>query len=292
SVVSSAVSDPLIRIAGGVVRPGSELAGKRAGDSGPQWSAPERDFVLHTELAAALADCLQVEKRPRRAKMDPCPCSGAGVTTFRRDDRLGSGNGKEKNPPLVVIDFSTAACCVANAKACQEAKVPYLVCTTGLGARQERALHAAAKVIAVMHMPNTSLAANALHLLCQLAARLLPQADIEVCETHHRAKADAPSGTALWLAEGMAQARGWDPAKSVRPHGRQGKRDAREIGIVSLRGGTERGSHTVHLLAEDESLEITQRAVSRAAYARGALRAAGFLAAQPPGRYTSVNYES
>ncbi|MEM7496178.1 MAG: hypothetical protein AAF471_08775, partial [Myxococcota bacterium] len=88
AVVASAASDPLIRVVGGVVRPGSALAGKRAGDRGPQWSAPERDFVLHTELAAALADCWQVEKRPRRAKMDPCPCSGAGVTTFRRDDRL------------------------------------------------------------------------------------------------------------------------------------------------------------------------------------------------------------
>ena len=258
AVVAAAALEPCICIVGGVVRPSSALAGKkRAGES----SSPKQNIILHTDLAAALAvsDC------PPRKK-----------------------NDEKKTPPLVVVDFSAAACCMANAKACQEAKVPYLVCTTGLGVNEKQALQAAAKSIAVMHAPNTSSAANALHVICQLAARLLPQADIEICETHHRAKADAPSGTALWLAEGMAQARGWNEKKSLCTHARQGKRNEQEIGIVSLRGGSERGSHTVHLLAEDESLEITQRAVSRAAYARGALRAARFLAAQFPGHHTTL----
>ena len=184
----------------------------------------------------------------------------------------------------VVLDFSVADICKSHVQTCQQHRLAYVTGVTGLQAAQYQALHQAAQTIPVLHAPNMSLGLNALHILCCLAAQLLPNADIEISELHHRLKRDHPSGSALWLGCQMAKSRGW-PSDCLRSQQRQGTRKKQEIGIASLRGGDEPGAHTVHMLLQDEALQLTHRTTNRAAYAQGALLACQYIANQPAGQY-------
>ncbi|MEM7402470.1 MAG: 4-hydroxy-tetrahydrodipicolinate reductase [Myxococcota bacterium] len=184
----------------------------------------------------------------------------------------------------VVLDFSVAAACEKHVQLCQQHRVAYVTGVTGLQQPQQQALQQAAQTIAVLHAANMSLGVNVLQLLCCLAAQLLPDADIEIAELHHRCKHDHPSGTALWLAHKMAASRQW-PSDCVCTQQRQGVRKRQEIGIASLRGGDERGSHMVHMLLQDESIQLTHRAASRAVYAQGALLACQYVVNQTAGQY-------
>ncbi|MGH6787717.1 MAG: 4-hydroxy-tetrahydrodipicolinate reductase [Novosphingobium sp.] len=189
----------------------------------------------------------------------------------------------------VLVDFSAPAALEANLDAAVAAGVPILVGTTGLEERHHWLCDTAAETVAVLQTGNTSLGVTLLaHLVREAAARLGEDWDIEIAETHHRMKVDAPSGTALLLGEAAAAGRGIDlPAPSAR--GRDGITCARgsgDIGFASLRGGSVAGDHAVHFLGEGERLIFTHLAENRAIFARGAVRAAQWLIGKPAGRYT------
>lgn len=188
----------------------------------------------------------------------------------------------------VLVDFSSPAALEANLDAALAALTPIVVGTTGLEERHHWLLDEAAKTIAVLQTGNTSLGVNLLaHLVEEAASRLGSDWDIEIVETHHRKKVDAPSGTALLLGEAAARGRGIAlGANSER--GRDGITGARgegTIGFASLRGGTVAGDHTVYLLADNERLALSHLAENRGIFAKGAIRAAGWLVDQQAGRF-------
>jgi 4-hydroxy-tetrahydrodipicolinate reductase len=189
----------------------------------------------------------------------------------------------------VVIDFSQSAAVPYLVQSAMRARVGIVSGTTRLDATGERLLDEASKVVPVFWSPNTSIG---VHVLAEIVAhairRLGAGFDVEIVETHHRAKIDAPSGTAQRLADAAREARG--QLEGV--HGREGNvgpRRADEIGVLAVRGGDVIGDHTVHLLGAGERLELTHRATNRDLFARGALRAARFLAGRAPGRYTMAD---
>jgi 4-hydroxy-tetrahydrodipicolinate reductase len=189
----------------------------------------------------------------------------------------------------VVVDFSRAEALPRLLQLAAREKVAVVSGTTRLDATCERLLDEAAREIAVLWSPNTSLGILVLAEIAAQAVRLLgPEFDVEIVEAHHRGKVDAPSGTATRLAEAIGTAR--DGLQAV--HGREGNvgpRRSREIGILAVRGGDVIGDHTVHLLGPGERLELTHRATGRELFARGALRAARFLRGKPPGRYAMAD---
>ncbi len=189
----------------------------------------------------------------------------------------------------VLVDFSAPAALEANLDAAIAAGVPIVVGTTGLEERHHWLCDAASEHVAVLQTGNTSLGVTLLaHLVREAAQRLGEDWDIEIAETHHRMKVDAPSGTALLLGQAAAAGRGIDfAAHSERGRdGITGARASGEIGFASLRGGSVAGDHTVHFLADDERLSLTHIAENRAIFAKGAVRAAQWLAGKPAGRYT------
>lgn len=188
----------------------------------------------------------------------------------------------------VVIDFSLPDAAASLFHACAQRRVAAVVGTTGLDAPARIALDALCKVAPVVVAPNYSVGVNVLWALAAQAVRLLgPDYDIEIIETHHRHKVDAPSGTAVRLTEVVAQARGVDAARAVRP-GRTGQVGARtpdEIGVHAIRGGDVVGDHTLVLAGPGERIELTHRAQSREIFALGAVKAAHFVVGRPPGLY-------
>jgi 4-hydroxy-tetrahydrodipicolinate reductase len=195
----------------------------------------------------------------------------------------------------VAIDFSNARAVGANLAACHAARKPLLIGTTGFGAELEAALTAAARDIALLVAPNTSVGVAVLTELTRRAARALPSTfDVDILELHHRLKQDAPSGTALSLARAAAEGRGVPPpskpaaaalSASPLPARREG-----EIGFAVLRAGDVIGEHTVLFSGVGEELSLRHRATDRAIFARGALAAALWLASRPPGRYGMADF--
>lgn len=188
----------------------------------------------------------------------------------------------------VLVDFSSPHALEANLDAAVAAMVPILVGTTGLEERHHWLCDAAAETVAVLQTGNTSLGVTLLaHLVREAAARLGEDWDIEIAETHHRMKVDAPSGTALLLGEAAATGRGIDlPVHAVRGRdGMTGARESGDIGFAALRGGSAAGDHTVHFLGERERLSLSHLAEDRSIFARGAVRAAAWLIGKPAGRY-------
>jgi 4-hydroxy-tetrahydrodipicolinate reductase len=188
----------------------------------------------------------------------------------------------------VVIDFTLPEATSALAAAAAAHRVPIVVGTTGLDAAQQTALVTAAAHTAVFQARNFSLGVALLAALTERAARVLPtNFDIEITETHHRAKVDAPSGTALLLGEAAARGRGTS-LDAVAERGRDGgdcQRTSGAIGFTALRGGTVAGEHTVLYLGPDERIELTHRATNRTIFARGAIAAARWLVGRQPGLY-------
>jgi 4-hydroxy-tetrahydrodipicolinate reductase len=187
----------------------------------------------------------------------------------------------------VLVDFSAPAALQASLDRAVSAGVPILIGTTGLDELAGRRIEDAAKQVAVLRAANTSLGVALLAELVERAAHVLgPEWDIEISETHHRMKADAPSGTALALGEAAARGRA---GRLNAERGRDGtglKRQAGAVGFASLRGGTVAGDHDVMFLGNDERLILSHRAENRMIFARGALAAAGFLAGKPAGLYS------
>jgi len=187
----------------------------------------------------------------------------------------------------VLIDFSSPTGLQASLDRAVSAGIPILIGTTGLDDFASRRIAAAAKDIAVLRAPNTSLGVALLSDLVERAAKVLgPDWDIEILEMHHRMKADAPSGTALALGDAASRGR---ETKMKAERGRDGtglKREEGAIGFASLRGGTVAGDHDVIFAGPEERLILSHRAENRTIFARGALAAARFLVGKPAGVYS------
>jgi len=186
----------------------------------------------------------------------------------------------------VVIDFSLPEASEAITETCRQKGTPLVVATTGLSDEQSAKLRAVAKEIPLLWAPNMSMAVNLAMKLSELAGVALKDkdADVEILERHHRFKEDSPSGTALKFGQIIAEAMG----QSSHIHGREGRVGRRphdEIGYHAIRVGDNPGEHTIVFAMLGETIEITVRATNRDAYALGALAAAKFLVAQPPGLY-------
>ena len=189
----------------------------------------------------------------------------------------------------VIVDFSAPDALTAHLAAARLAKTPIVIGTTGLDDTHQLMIDDAAKDIAIIQAANTSLGINLLSALIEQAtARLGEDWDIEVVEMHHRHKVDAPSGTALLLAQAAARGRGKSLPELSR-FDRDGLRDVGSIGFASLRGGSVAGDHMVILAADGERIELGHRAEDRSIFARGAVRAALWLSGKPAGRYTMAD---
>ncbi len=193
------------------------------------------------------------------------------------------------SPCDVLVEFTQAAGCVSWARWCAAGGVPLVSGTTGLDEAQQAALRAAAERVPIVWAPNMSIGVNLmLAVAAELAAKLDPAWDIEICETHHRHKTDAPSGTARAFLEAVSAARG-QPSDKLAVYGRAGSsgpRPAGQIGVHAIRMGEIVGEHEVHFTSAAESLTLRHRAFSRDTFAAGALRAARWLVGKPPGLYT------
>lgn len=189
----------------------------------------------------------------------------------------------------VVIDFTFHSASIANLKQAVIHRQGYVLGTTGFDEAEKAEIATAAKLIPIVFAPNFSLGVNLmLELVKRTAAVLGEDYDAEIVEMHHRLKKDAPSGTALGLAEALAAGRGVDLKEKVccGREGIVGERPKGEIGIHAVRGGSVVGDHTVMFASDEERLEIVHKASSREAFAVGAVRAAAWLPGQAPGIYT------
>ncbi|MDY5845355.1 MAG: 4-hydroxy-tetrahydrodipicolinate reductase [Bariatricus sp.] len=187
----------------------------------------------------------------------------------------------------VVIDFSNASAVDELLEVCVERKLPVVLCTTGLSDEQLEKVEKATEFTAVLRSANMSLGINLLMKLLKEAAKVLSPAgfDIELVEKHHNQKVDAPSGTAIALADSINEALDEKFAYNFdRSHERK-KREKDEIGIVAVRGGTIVGQHDVIFAGADEVIEFQHTAYSKAVFGKGAIEAAKFLKGQPSGRY-------
>ena len=187
----------------------------------------------------------------------------------------------------VVIDFSSAKATDALLDYCVKRQIPVVLCTTGLSEEQLAKVEEAAGKVAVLRSANMSLGINTLLKLLQDAAKVLAAAgfDMEVVEKHHRLKLDAPSGTALALADSLNEAMDGKYHYVYDRSQRREQRDDLEIGISAVRGGTIVGEHEVIFAGPDEVIEFKHTAYSKAVFGKGAREAAKYLAGKPAGRY-------
>jgi 4-hydroxy-tetrahydrodipicolinate reductase len=238
--------------------------------------------VIATDPQAGLAAAVERPGHPALGQ-DAGTAAGAAAAGVPIQAALPAPGQAE-----VWIDFSIPAATMAAVPAAVAAKAALVVGTTGLGEAERQALAEAARQVPVVFAPNFSVGVNVLLKLVGDAARALgPAYDLEIVEAHHRAKRDAPSGTALRLGQALAEAAGRPLAQSARyeRHGEIGARVEGEIGIQTVRGGDVVGDHTVYFLGIGERIEITHRATSRDTFAQGAVRAAIWVAGRAPGLY-------
>lgn len=190
-------------------------------------------------------------------------------------------------PADVIIDFSNAGAVDALLDYAVEKQIPVVLCTTGLSETQLAHVEAASKQVAVLKSANMSLGINTIMKLLQDAARVFAPAgyDIEIVEKHHNQKLDAPSGTAIALADSINEAMDHKYEYIYDRSQRREKRDAKELGISAVRGGTIVGEHEVIFAGTDEVIEIRHTAYSKAVFAKGAVEAGKFLAGKTPGLY-------
>lgn len=187
----------------------------------------------------------------------------------------------------VIIDFSTAKAVDGLLDYVEEKKVPVVLCTTGLSEEQLQRVEEVAQEVAVLKSANMSLGINTIMKLLQQAVQVFAPAgyDVEIVEKHHNQKLDAPSGTAIALADSMNEVMDHQYEYIYDRSQRRQKRDAKELGISAVRGGTIVGEHEVVFAGTDEVIEIKHTAYSKVVFAKGAVEAAKFLAGKPAGLY-------
>jgi 4-hydroxy-tetrahydrodipicolinate reductase len=190
--------------------------------------------------------------------------------------------------PQVLIDFTAPASMRQWLKTCRDRRIAMVIGTTGLQPGDLAAIDEAAADVPVLQAPNMSLGVNLLFkVAAEVAKRLGDDYDIEIVEGHHRFKKDAPSGTAMGLADAILKATGKTrDALAYDRHGDDCVRQRGQVGMHALRIGDEVGRHTAYFAALGERLELTHVATNRDTFVHGALRAAGWLAGRPPGRYS------
>jgi 4-hydroxy-tetrahydrodipicolinate reductase len=187
----------------------------------------------------------------------------------------------------VAVVFATPEPSLETLRVAAEAGVRCVVGTTGFSAGQRAELETLARRVAIVLAPNFSVAVNVLGELVRRAAELLGESfDAELVEIHHAAKRDAPSGTALWLADAVERGRGQESPRVLAREGEIGPRQPGTIGIQTLRGGDNPGEHSVLFVGQGERLELTHRSATRDHFARGAVRAAVWVSQRAPGLYT------
>jgi 4-hydroxy-tetrahydrodipicolinate reductase len=237
--------------------------------------------LAHADAELQVAAALEHEKHPQLGS-DVGMIAGVGPIGVELASRPSS-------PIDVMIDFSVPEATRAVLSTCIANKIPLVVATTGLPQEMHAALRDAAKSLPVLWSPSMSLAVNLAMKLTEVAGRALADhpsgADVEIIERHHRFKEDSPSGTALKFGEIIANVMGQKEHRHGRS-GRPGQRPHGEIGYHAVRTGDNPGEHTIIFGLLGETLEISVRASNRDCYAHGALSAAKFLAAKPPGLYS------
>ena len=189
----------------------------------------------------------------------------------------------------VLIDFTSRESTLANLQLCRQQGKAIVIGTTGFSEEEKQIIRSAGEDIPVVFAPNMSVGVNLCLRLLDMAARALgDDFDVEIVEAHHRFKKDAPSGTALRMGEVVASALGRN-LQEVAVYGREGmsdERDRKTIGFATVRAGDVVGDHTVIFAGMGERIEITHKASSRMTFARGAVRAAAWLAGRKPGLYS------
>jgi 4-hydroxy-tetrahydrodipicolinate reductase len=188
----------------------------------------------------------------------------------------------------VLIDFTWPEVTLANAEVCARLGKAIVVGTTGLNPQQRQVIARVAESVPVVFAPNMSIGVNVCFKLLRDMAKTLGEGfDIEIVELHHNKKKDAPSGTAVRMGEIVAEAldRDYNQVANYHREGMCGERSQQEIGMQTVRGGDIIGEHTVYFIGMGERIELTHRAMNRDMFARGALRAAGWLAGKDAGLY-------
>ncbi len=232
---------------------------------------------------AVLAGALDVPSSPALG-LDATAFLGVNSGVTITSDLHAGLNGAQ-----YLIDFTRPEGTIAHLRVCRELGVKLIVGTTGFSDEQKAEINEAARSIGIVVSPNMAVGVNVVFKLLAQAAKALKEGyDIEIIETHHRHKVDAPSGTALKMGEVVAEAVGRD-LKECAVYGREGvtgERDPSTIGFATIRGGDVVGDHTVLFAGIGERIEITHKSSSRVTYAQGSLRAARFLAGQPHGLFS------
>lgn len=222
-----------------------------------------------------------IERTERLSELDNLDC----LVSADLDEVL------PQSPRAVVVEFTSPEATVEHVGICKRHGNPIVIGTTGLKPDQLAIVQEAATRVPILLAPNMSVGVNVLlKVLPMLVQMLGPAYDMEMMEIHHNRKKDAPSGTALKLAECMAQARGWvyDEVKKHSRDGIIGERQEKELGVMALRGGDVVGDHTAYFFGPGERIEVTHRAHSRENFAQGALRAAKWLAKREPERLYGI----
>ncbi len=202
----------------------------------------------------------------------------AGIDEYSNIDEIN-------NKIDVIIDFSTPTGSMNILEYAKEKHIPIVIATTGFSDEQLKIIKDYSKDLPIFKSSNMSYETNLMISIVSKLAKELTNSDIEIVETHHRNKVDAPSGTALMIADNINKALDNSMHYEFDRHNKKSPRNKREIGIHSIRGGTEVGKHSVFFFGENESLEISHTATSRAVFASGALKAAEFIISKPAGMY-------
>ena len=235
--------------------------------------------LVRNDAACALAGLL--ERGDLLAKVGQVECPVAGSP----EELLPKAKG------AVIIDFTAPEASLATARVAASHGNPVVIGTTGLNEAQKAELAELAKRVPIFWAPNMSIGVNVLlKVLPELTRLLGEQYDVEMVELHHNRKKDSPSGTALRLAECLAEAKDWN-LKDVACYHREGiigERPKKEIGVQTIRGGDVVGVHTMYFMGPGERIEVTHQAHSRETFAQGAIRAAKWLVQQPAGRLYSM----
>lgn len=182
-----------------------------------------------------------------------------------------------KENPDIIIDFSVPEASISILDFAKSKNIPVVIATTGFSESQTNYIKQCSKFIPIFQSSNMSLEINIMNILIAKLSKLLTDSDIEIIETHHKGKIDAPSGTALMLAGSINSALGESMTYTYNRSNVKEKRTSNEIGIHSIRGGTEVGKHTVLFLGDNENFEITHTVTSRGVFAKGAIKAAEFI---------------
>ena len=212
---------------------------------------------------------------------------GVDINTEKYDSfPIYSHISEYKGKADVIIDFSHPSAVIPLLSYAMERKLPAVISTTGLTAEHKEKILEASKVIPVFHSANMSLGVNLLVELVKKAATVLSgKFDIEIIEKHHNKKIDAPSGTALMIADAVNEAMDSSLSYVYERQSKREKREANELGIHSVRGGTIVGEHDVIFAGNDEIITVSHTALSKKVFAEGSLKAAEFIADMPAGLY-------